>query len=167
MTAKLDLLDALDIAAAHLLEKAGVGATMDDGTAAKEAPLTEPVKNYVHHKKRNHGSMESSDNSTVRRLNVEEVSPKRRPMEVIPTSVPPQTSAPLPASTLDVVVTAFSALGYALSARALLLLSLVGAFVLSLMAITSQTTSALEVLIAYCCFTVIPVAYLEIRRRQQ
>ena len=46
MTAKLDLLDALDIAAAHLLEKAGVGATMDDGTAAKEAPLTEQVKAF-------------------------------------------------------------------------------------------------------------------------
>jgi len=47
------------------------------------------------------------------------------------------------------------------------LLALIGAFVLSLMAITSQTLPALEVLVAYCCFTVIPVAYLEIRRRQQ
>jgi hypothetical protein len=110
--------------------------------------------------------MESSDNSTVRRLNVEEVVPRRRPTEVQstpPTLIPP---APQP-STLDVVVGAFSALGYALSARALLLLSLIGAFVLSLMAITSQTLAALEVLIAYCCFTVIPVAYLEVRRRQQ
>ena len=43
MTMKLDLLDALDIAAAHLLEKAGVGATVEGGTAAKEAPLTEQV----------------------------------------------------------------------------------------------------------------------------
>jgi len=78
----------------------------------------------------------------------------------------PTTPTPQP-STLDVVVSAFAALGYALSARALLLLSLIGAFVLSLLAITSQTTAALEVLVAYCCFTVIPVAYLEIRRRQQ
>jgi len=46
MTAKLDLLDALDIAAAHLLEKAGVGATMEGGTPAKEAPLTEQVKAF-------------------------------------------------------------------------------------------------------------------------
>ena len=46
MTTKLDLLDALDIAAAHLLEKAGVGATVEGGTAAKEAPLTEQVKAF-------------------------------------------------------------------------------------------------------------------------
>ena len=111
--------------------------------------------------------MESSDNSTVRRLNVEEVAPRKRPMEVLSASAPaPTTPTPQP-STLDVIVSAFAALGYALSARALLLLSLIGAFVLSLMAITSQTLPALEVLIAYCCFTVIPVAYLEIRRRQQ
>ena len=81
---------------------------------------------------------------------------------------PPAPTIPTPQpSTLDVVVGAFAALGYALSARALLLLALIGAFVLSLMAITSQTLPALEVLVAYCCFTVIPVAYLEIRRRQQ
>jgi len=47
----------------------------------------------------------------------------------------------------------------------LLLLSLIGAFVLSLMAISSQTLPALEVLIAYCLFTIIPVAWLEIKRR--
>ena len=46
MTTKLDLLDALDIAAAHLLEKAGVGATVEGGIAAKEAPLTEQVKAF-------------------------------------------------------------------------------------------------------------------------
>lgn len=63
------------------------------------------------------------------------------------------------------IVSAFAGLGFALSARALLLLSLIGAFVLSLMAIQSQTLPALEVLIAYCVFTVLPVAYLEIRRR--
>jgi hypothetical protein len=110
--------------------------------------------------------MESSDNSTVRRLNVEEVVQRKRPTEAPSTPVALTPPAPQP-STLDVVVGAFAALGYALSARALLLLSLVGAFVLSLMAITSQTLPALEVLIAYCCFTVIPVAYLEVRRRQQ
>ena len=84
-----------------------------------------------------------------------------------PAPAPEPTLTALQPSTLDVVLAAFAALGYALSARALLLLSLVGAFVLSLMAISSQTLPALEVLIAYCCFTVIPVSYLEIRRRQQ
>ena len=104
--------------------------------------------------------MESSDNSTVRRLNVEEVAPRKRPMEVLSTPAPAPTNPTPQPSTLDVVVGAFAALGYALSARALLLLALIGAFVLSLMAITSQTLPALEVLVAYCCFTVIPVAYL-------
>ena len=66
---------------------------------------------------------------------------------------------------MEVTLSAFAALGYALSARALLLLSLIGAFVLSLMAISSQTLPALEVLVAYCLFTIIPVAWLEIKRR--
>jgi len=64
-----------------------------------------------------------------------------------------------------VALSAFAGLGYALSARALLLLSLIGAFVLSLMAIQSQTLPALEVLVAYCVFTVVPVCILEVRRR--
>ena len=51
-----------------------------------------------------------------------------------------------------------------LSARALLLLSLLGAFILATMAMTLQTTAALAVLIGYATFTVIPVAYLETRR---
>jgi hypothetical protein len=61
-------------------------------------------------------------------------------------------------------VAAFKALGYTLSARALLLLALLGAFVLAIMAIIQQTPASLEVLIAYAIFTVIPVAYLETRR---
>jgi len=64
-------------------------------------------------------------------------------------------------------VAAFAGLGYALSARGLLLLALIGAFVLSVMATLSQTLPSLYVLVAYCIFTVIPVAYLEVRRRQQ
>jgi len=113
--------------------------------------------------------MESSASSTVRRLQVEEVSQKRKPqMEAIQQPLAPQTvPTPPQSSTLDVVVAAFAGLGYALSARALLLLALIGAFVLSVMATTTQTLSSLYVLIAYCLFTVIPVAYLEIRRRQQ
>lgn len=113
--------------------------------------------------------MESSASSTVRRLQVEEVSQKRKPqMEATQQPLLPQTTpTPQQSSTLDLVVAAFAGLGYALSARALLLLALIGAFVLSVMATTAQTFASLYVLIAYCLFTVIPVAYLEIRRRQQ
>lgn len=59
---------------------------------------------------------------------------------------------------------AFRTAGYILSARALLLLALVGAFVLAVMATVSQTLPALEVLIVYGMTTVLPVAYLETRR---
>lgn len=59
---------------------------------------------------------------------------------------------------------AYRAAGYVLSARALLLLTLVGAFVLAVFATISQTLPSLEVLIAYAITTVGPVAYLEIRR---
>ena len=59
---------------------------------------------------------------------------------------------------------AFKALGYVLSARALLLLVLLGAFSLSILAMIWQTIASLEVMIAYATFTIIPVAYLETRR---
>jgi hypothetical protein len=59
----------------------------------------------------------------------------------------------------------FKALGLALSARALLLLSLLGAFILAVMAMEAQSLASLEVLIIYGIFTVLPVAYLEIKRR--
>jgi hypothetical protein len=52
-----------------------------------------------------------------------------------------------------------------LSARALLLLALVFAFVLAVMAMISQTQFSLYVLLAGSAFTVLPVAYLETRRR--
>lgn len=62
------------------------------------------------------------------------------------------------------LVSAFKVLGYVLSARALLLFVLLGAFALSTLAMIWQTIPSLEVLIAYATFTIIPVAYLETRR---
>jgi hypothetical protein len=79
---------------------------------------------------------------------------------------PTTSQLPQSPSTLDVVVVAFTGLGYALSARMLLLLSLIGVFVLAIMAMMDQTLPSLEVLIAAAAFTVLPAAYLEIRRRQ-
>jgi hypothetical protein len=80
------------------------------------------------------------------------------------TTIPIRTPPTRP-STLEVVVASFAALGYALSARSLLLLSLVGAFVLGLKAMDLQTPLACGMLAVYCAFTVCPVAYLEVRRR--
>lgn len=66
---------------------------------------------------------------------------------------------------IDLVLSAFAAAGYALSARAILLLSIVGAFVLAVQAMSSQTMMALYVLCAYAIGIVLPVVVLEIRRR--
>jgi hypothetical protein len=62
----------------------------------------------------------------------------------------------------EALVAAFTALGYALSARMLLLLSLIGAFVLGVMAEWSAHILPLLVLIAYCLLTVLPVTALEV-----
>lgn len=59
---------------------------------------------------------------------------------------------------------AFEALGYALSARALLLLALIGAFVLAVMAMQYQTAGSLEVFVAFALGAVLPVTILEIRK---
>lgn len=68
---------------------------------------------------------------------------------------------------LDTATAVLKAAGFALSARALLLLSLIGAFVLALQAMASQTVAAMEILAIYGAFTILPVAYLETRRGRQ
>ena len=45
-----------------------------------------------------------------------------------------------------------------------MLLALVGAFVLTLQAMSSQTTASMEILAIYGVFAILPVAYLETRR---
>jgi hypothetical protein len=77
------------------------------------------------------------------------------------------TGAETPAaySTLDVAVAAFAGLGYALSARSLLLFALIGAFGLALIAMHDQTTQTLVVLLVYCVFTIPPMVYLEVRKQ--
>lgn len=82
--------------------------------------------------------------------------------ETTPRAPAPSLAEP---STLSVVVAAFTGLGYALSARSLLLLAVVFNFVLGLKAMDAQTLSSLEVLGVFCAFTIPPLAYLEIRRR--
>lgn len=95
----------------------------------------------------------------VERLGVEAVPSRSRlkaPREVIHQTI---TAEP---STMEVVLAAFTGLGYALSARGLLLLSLLGAFVL---AVRSHTIMDLCVMVAFSVLVVIPVVYLEVRKR--
>lgn len=62
---------------------------------------------------------------------------------------------------IEVIVAAFAGLGYALSARALLLLALVGGFIL---AMTGRSVMGLLVLIAYGLLAIIPLVILEVRK---
>ena len=62
----------------------------------------------------------------------------------------------------DVLLAAFSALGYAVSARALLFLSLIGAFALAVMAMSRLSVEAMIILGLYCGMTLLPLVFLEI-----
>jgi len=59
------------------------------------------------------------------------------------------------------MVGVFRAIAFALSARLLILLSLVGAFTLALMAMQAQTNASLYVLIAYAVLVILPLIWLE------
>ena len=101
----------------------------------------------------------STESNQVQRLAVRELPPRTPPASVAPAT---PTADPAPAR---VAIAAFTALGYALSARVLLLLALVGAFVLAVMAMMSESLPRLEVLVAWGLLTILPCTILEIRRR--
>jgi hypothetical protein len=67
--------------------------------------------------------------------------------------------------TSEVLLAAFQSLGYALSARALLLLALIGAFVLGVFAMVNRDLMSLAILATYSAMTVIPVVWLELNKR--
>ena len=52
-----------------------------------------------------------------------------------------------------------------LSLRAIMLLTIAGAFALATRAMADQTLMALGVLGIYCAFAIMPIAYLEIRSK--
>ncbi len=62
----------------------------------------------------------------------------------------------------DVLLAAFSAMGFAVSARFLVFLSLFGAFVLAVMAMLSQSMMAVVVLSLFCILTVLPLVAVEL-----
>lgn len=64
------------------------------------------------------------------------------------------------------MLAAFSALGYAVSARFLVFLSLAGAFALAVMAMQWHDVMALAVLGIYCVLTVLPLVGLEVRSKR-
>lgn len=59
----------------------------------------------------------------------------------------------------------FTALGYVLAPRFLVLLSLLGAFILAVMAMRWHDIMGLSVLGIYCVLTVLPLVWLELVAR--
>jgi hypothetical protein len=81
-----------------------------------------------------------------------------------PPILSPTAPAPPKSDTTEIVATAFRGLGFALSARALLLIAILGAFVLATMAMVRTSNASLFVLIAYSVLVVLPVVALEIAK---
>ena len=73
-----------------------------------------------------------------------------------------QQPEPQPTRSLETVL---QLAGYAVSARALLLLALIAAFILAVMAMMTETMIRVYVLIAYAVLVVLPIVGLEIRKR--
>jgi hypothetical protein len=125
--------------------------------------------------------MSSHDSATgsmdVERLSARPVMPKPKLVQAEmdltpqPPSEPPKAAPELPViiqreEVSDVLLAAFAALGFAVSARALVFLSLVGAFVLAVMAMMNQTMMSVVVLGLYCALTVLPLVFLELRAKR-
>ena len=68
----------------------------------------------------------------------------------------------MPSRTIETVL---KLAGYALSARAILLLAIVGAFALAILAMLTETPIRAGILIAYCGLVVLPIVWLEVRKR--
>ena len=106
-------------------------------------------------------SATSLNNSTVHRLQVEEVevADRKAKVPVAPDAGPVQHVAP--PSRTAIVLGALDAIARVLAVRFLLLLSVVGAFVLASMAMASQSPMSLSILCAYAALTVIPLVWLD------
>jgi hypothetical protein len=109
----------------------------------------------------------AEEGSTVRRLNVEPVTPReRRAADLDRIFGDKEATAPTspPSKSYETAIAVLQAGAFALSARALLLIALLGAFALAWQAMASQTTISIVVLAIYGLFAILPVAYLEARR---
>ena len=113
----------------------------------------------------------------MERLAVEEVAetPKRSKPRAVDSDflkaavdyATPRAVEPVPPAPVrdERLIEMFKTLGFVLSARALLLLAIVGGFVLAILAALHETRETLYVLVAWCLLTVGPIVALEWRRR--
>lgn len=112
----------------------------------------------------------SEADSTVEVLDVHEIRARPRAVKM-PDPLPPSPTPPPEAPVIqrvgipEAMVSVFSALAFALSARLLLLLALLGAFTLAFLAMRSQTPISVGILVSYCLLVIAPLIYLETQRR--
>lgn len=115
----------------------------------------------------------SEADSTLEILEVAEVAERKRrlpptePATIL--NLPPQQPRVIEVQRViqreevsDVMLAAFAAMGFALSARLLLLLAIIGGFTLGVMSMERQTATSLWVLGIYCVLMVLPMVWLEI-----
>lgn len=115
--------------------------------------------------------MDSSQSSTVERLSVEQLPERTRRPKLVTDTTPkePSTNAVvvqrvgIPEAMLSVL----GAVAFVLSARLLLLLALLGAFVLGLLAMTSQTYVSVGILVAWALLVIFPLVWLEGRTKRE
>lgn len=118
--------------------------------------------------------MSSETNSTgVERLAAVPMEPRK--VIQMPVATPPPTPVVAPsietppapkAEVSDVLLAAFAALGYAVSARFLLFMSIVGAFALAVMSMLHPTVMSIVILGMFCLLTTLPLVWLELRAKR-
>lgn len=86
----------------------------------------------------------------------------------LPQAGPVHQSAPAPdkSEAMKALLAMLQAIALILSIRFFLFLSLVGGFVLALLAMSAQTTMSVVVLVSYCLLVLAPVVYLESKNKR-
>lgn len=125
----------------------------------------------------------SQGSTTVERVavEVEPERPRRAPLRTVPSEgfagavaateaqaaapQPQVVHVPTPPNAAALIQAAFAAIAKVLAVRFQLLLSLMGAFVLAVLAMQWQTPAGLYVLIAFCALTTAPLVWLEFKGR--
>lgn len=78
---------------------------------------------------------------------------------------PPAASAPTPEKEYSAVLAAMKVAALILAVRFFLFLSLVGSFVLAILAHNSQSTVSEAIMVIYACVTTLPLTALEIWKK--
>lgn len=125
---------------------------------------------------------DSNSNSSVEILGVEQLPPRPQRLREVKTDPPPQSRPfqeppapqPLPEPPVivqrvgipEAILSVFAALGFALSARLLLLLAIIGAFVLAMMAMQNTSYQTIGIFVAYALLVIVPLVYLETKGKR-